>query len=128
MRKELISIFQQCIIIFTSDNGFNGLQSTNYRLRGAKGTVYEGGLHVPALANWRGTIAAGTSDTPICGLDYFPTFLEVAGIDNYQGLLDGKSLMPIYQKQIVGSRSIFGILPVPIIIRLVPLSAKGNGN
>ncbi len=98
---------ENTLIIFTSDNGFNGLQSTNNRLRGAKGTVYEGGLRVPALANWKGTIAAGTSDTPICGLDYFPTFLDVAGIDNYQGLLDGESLMPIYQKKIFPNRSIF---------------------
>ncbi|MEQ9287652.1 MAG: sulfatase [Cyclobacteriaceae bacterium] len=98
---------ENTLIIFTSDNGFNGLQSTNNCLRGAKGTIYEGGLRVPALANWKGTISPGTTDIPICGLDYFPTFLEVAEIDNYEGLLDGKSLMPIIQKKEFSERSIF---------------------
>lgn len=95
------------LIIFTSDNGFNGLQSVNKRLRGAKGHVYEGGLRVPALANWEGTIAPGTTDVSICGLDYFPTFLEVAGINNYQGILDGKSLVPIYNQREFPDRSLF---------------------
>ncbi len=98
---------ENTLIIFTSDNGFNGLQSTNNRLRGAKGTIYEGGLRVPALVNWRGTIRPGTSDSPICGMDYFPTFLEVAGIEDYQGVLDGKSLMPIYKQEAFLDRPLF---------------------
>ena len=98
---------ENTLIIFTSDNGFNALQSTNNRLRGAKGQIYEGGLRVPALANWSGTIAPGTTDIPICGLDYFPTFLEAAGSSDYRGILDGRSLMPIYQQQAFVERPLF---------------------
>lgn len=98
---------ENTLIIFTSDNGFNGLQSTNNCLRGAKGTIYEGGLRVPALASWKGTISPGTTDIPICGLDYFPTFLEVARIENYEGLLDGTSLMPTYQNKEFPDRALF---------------------
>ena len=98
---------ENTLIIFTSDNGFNGLQSTNKRLRGAKGTVYEGGLRVPALANWQGTIDPAATDISICGLDYFPTFLEIAGVGDYRGVLDGKSLMPIYQKKQFDDRPLF---------------------
>ena len=98
---------ENTLILFTSDNGFNGLQSINKRLRGAKGTIYEGGLRVPALANWTGTIAAGISDIPIFGLDYFPTFLEAAGIGDYQDTLDGKSLLPIYQGREFADRPLF---------------------
>ncbi|WP_245986263.1 sulfatase [Marinoscillum furvescens] len=87
---------QNTLIVLTSDNGFNGLQSTNNRLRGAKGTVYEGGLRVPALAHWRGKISPGQTDVLISGLDYFPTFLELAGISDYTGVLDGQSLVPHY--------------------------------
>ncbi|MEQ8556501.1 MAG: sulfatase [Cyclobacteriaceae bacterium] len=95
------------LIIFTSDNGFNGLQSTNNRLRGAKGHIYEGGLRVPALANWSGTIRPGTTDIPIHGLDYFPTFLEAAGITDYVGVLDGHSLIPIYMQEAFPDRPLF---------------------
>lgn len=98
---------ENTLIIFTSDNGFNGLQSTNNLLRGAKGTIYEGGLRVPSFVNWQGTITPGSTETPICGLDYFPTFLEVAGIDNYKGQLDGESLMPIYQNREFDDRALF---------------------
>ena len=102
-----IGLRENTLIIFTSDNGFNGLQSTNNRLRGAKGTVYEGGLRVPSLVHWKGAIVPGTSDIPINGLDYFPTFLEVAGIENYDDLLDGQSLLPIYQKNQFSERPLF---------------------
>ncbi len=82
------------VIVFTSDNGFNGIQSTNYRLRGAKGTVYEGGIRVPAFVHWPKKIKAGVSETPISGLDYFPTFLDLANIKDFNGVLDGSSLVP----------------------------------
>ncbi|MEO9475977.1 MAG: sulfatase [Cyclobacteriaceae bacterium] len=101
------ALLENTLIIFTSDNGFNGLQSTNNRLRGVKGTVYEGGLRVPAFAYWKGKINPGNTNIPISGLDYFPTFLDVAGIDNYQGILDGHSLMPIYQQEAFDDRSLF---------------------
>ena len=98
---------ENTLIVFTSDNGFNGLQSTNRRLRGAKGHVYEGGLRVPAFVNWKGNIAPGTTDIPISGMDYFPTFLELAGINDYKGMLDGASLLPIYKKENFEERPLF---------------------
>ena len=82
------------IIVFTSDNGFNGLQSTNRRLRGAKGTVYEGGIRVPAFVHWQGKIKPGVSNTPISGLDYFPTFLDWANVIDFDDVLDGHSIAP----------------------------------
>ena len=98
---------ENTIVIFTSDNGFNGLQSNTNTLRGAKGTVYEGGIRVPAFINWKGKIEAGISETPICGMDYFPTFLDLAQIKNYEGVLDGTSLVPLLKKQPLKERSLF---------------------
>ena len=95
------------IIIFTSDNGFNGLQSCNNRLRGAKGYVYEGGIRVPAFVNWPGKVKPGINETPIFVLDYFPTFLELANIKNYKKLLDGNSLVPLYMGKKMEERSLF---------------------
>lgn len=98
---------ENTVIIFTSDNGFNGLQSSNDQLRGAKGNIYEGGIRVPALVNWPNTIDAGRSDEPIQGLDYFPTFLELAGIDNFATPLDGDSLIPRFRGKALPERPLF---------------------
>ena len=95
------------MIIFTSDNGFNGLQSVNENLRGAKGYVYDGGLRVPALINWPGHVASGKSSEPVQGLDFFPTFLELASISDYAGVLDGHSLVPLMTGKSMGSRALF---------------------
>ena len=95
------------IIIFTSDNGFNGLQSCNDRLRGSKGYVYEGGIRVPAFFNWPGKVAPGINETPICVLDYFPTFLELAHIKNYKKILDGVSLVPCLTGKKIRERPLF---------------------
>lgn len=90
---------ENTVIIFTSDNGGNGLQTTTANLRGSKGNIYEGGIRVPALINWSGKIQPQVSDTPITGIDYFPTFLDIAGISDYEGLLDGDSLLPLLQHE-----------------------------
>ncbi|CAH8293805.1 arylsulfatase A-like enzyme [Mariniflexile fucanivorans] len=98
---------ENTIIIFTSDNGFNGLTSNTNTLRGEKGTVYEGGIRVPAFVNWKGKITAGNSETPICGMDYFPTFLELAQINDYKGKLDGESLVPLLENKTFKERALF---------------------
>jgi arylsulfatase A-like enzyme len=98
---------ENTIVIFTSDNGFNGLTSKSNALRGAKGMVYEGGIRVPAFVNWKGKIKAGNSDVPICGMDYFPTFLDLAQVQNYNGVLDGKSLVPLLKNKSFKERPLF---------------------
>jgi arylsulfatase A-like enzyme len=95
------------VVIFTSDNGFNGMQSRNENVRGAMGNVYEGGIRVPALVNWPKTVAPGRSEVPIQGLDFFPTFLELAGISGYQGVLDGDSLVPLLHGEPMKERALF---------------------
>jgi arylsulfatase A-like enzyme len=98
---------ENTIVIFTSDNGFNGLTSKSNALRGAKGMVYEGGIRVPAFVNWKGQINAGISKTPISGMDYFPTFLDLAKVKNYNGILDGKSIVPLLKNKSFKERPLF---------------------
>lgn len=98
---------ENTILIFTSDNGFNGLQSRNDNLRGAKGYVYEGGIRVPAFINWPKNVTPSRSEQPIQGLDFFPTFLELAGVANYSGTLDGDSLVPAMEGKSLKERAIF---------------------
>ena len=98
---------ENTVIVFASDNGFNGLQSRNNTLRSAKGSIYEGGLRVPALINWSGRVEARRCDESIHGLDLFPTFLELAGISDFEGQLDGESLVPLLGGESLGERSLF---------------------
>ena len=111
--KRLIDYLDQnklrenTILIFTSDNGFNQLQSQNNKLRGAKGNVYEGGIRVPALINWPGKIKPARSDFPIHGLDFFPTFLDLADITEHPSPLDGQSLLPLLKGQTPPERALF---------------------
>lgn len=98
---------ENTVVIFTSDNGFNGLQSRNENLRGAKGNVYDGGLRVPAFANWPGRVAPQRRDETVHVLDYFPTFLDLAGVENHAGPLDGESLLPLLSGDSMATRSVY---------------------
>lgn len=99
---------ENTIVVFTSDNGFNGVQSCCRALRGCKGWVYEGGLRVPALVHWRGKVEASVIDTPVQTIDWFPTFLDMAGIrDQYTGQLDGDSLMPLLYGKPMKERALY---------------------
>jgi len=86
------------LVLFFSDNGGTSEnRSTGPKLRGQKGTVWEGGHRVPSIAWWPGKIAAGsTTDQLAMTVDVFPTLVELAGAklpDNHQ--LDGVSLASV---------------------------------
>ena len=94
-----LGIDRETLIIFTSDNGGldrNGSPTENAPLRSGKGYAYEGGIRVPFLARWPGTIPAGKiSHVPVCSIDIFPTVVEAAGgkLPDDRAI-DGLSLMP----------------------------------
>ncbi len=99
---------ENTLIVFTSDNGYNGKQSVNNNLRGCKGSVYEAGLRVPCLVNWPGKLKPGKVEEPVMGLDFFPTFLELAGIlKQYTETLDGRSLLPLLKGKKATQRDLF---------------------
>ncbi len=95
------------LIIFTSDNGPawapNHLdrirESTGFH-RGAKAWMYEGGIRVPGLIRYPKMIEPGTvSHEIVNGTDYFPTILDMLGIDLPQDrVIDGTSLLPILKE------------------------------
>jgi arylsulfatase I/J len=82
------------LIVFASDNGgtrskmFVGeaavtgeLPPNNGPYRDGKGTLYEGGTRVVALANWPGRIKPGVVDETIHIVDMYPTFAGLAGAE-----------------------------------------------
>jgi len=84
---DRLGLAEQTLILFISDNGGleheqNGTVVTSNRpLRGEKGTLYEGGIRVPAIARWLGTVPAGAvCNHPCTTIDLHPTLRELAGI------------------------------------------------
>jgi arylsulfatase A-like enzyme len=90
-----LGLSENTILIFFSDNGGHGTYTCQKPLRGGKGMFYEGGIRVPMFVFWPGTVRGGTKcDFPVIGTDFYPTFMELAGVhppENYP--LDGESIV-----------------------------------
>jgi len=94
------------LVVFTSDNGpwlTQGLQGGSAGLlRDGKGSTWEGGMRVPAIAWLPGRIKPGVIRQPASVLDLFPTALALAGAPRPPGvLLDGRDLRPLLFEQAV---------------------------
>ncbi len=81
------------VVVFTSDHGAMP-PGLNTPWRGFKGTLFEGGIRVPLIVKWPGTMKPGTSSTQVGTLmDLTRSFLNIAGAKLPQGLtLDGDDL------------------------------------
>ena len=127
---EQLGIANNTAVFFTSDNGPVDNERTVFLdssagKRGAKGTVYEGGLSVPLIVKWAGVVSAGYSDdTPWMFMDVFPTLADLAGV-SYSGDLDGVSLLPtlLGEAQDLSSRFIYWEFPKQ---RLWQAGRQGN--
>lgn len=88
------------IIMFMSDNGgYTGPARNgeyNAPLRSGKGSVYEGGIREPMIVSWPGVAdRAAVSNEPVIIEDFFPTILEMAGVESYESVqtIDGRSFV-----------------------------------
>ena len=87
------------VVVFMSDNGgYDKLQAQD-PLRGGKSMLYEGGIRVPLAIRWPGVIKPGSvSNQQVIGTDFFPTFAEIAGVQDLPKNIDGKSLVPLLKR------------------------------
>lgn len=86
------------LVLFTSDNGGPVNQgAVNLPLRGAKGTTFEGGVRVPAIAWWPGKLPAGTATDAITSMmDVLPTLARLAGTSApTDRTIDGVDIWPV---------------------------------
>mgnify|MGYP000399365864 CR=1 FL=1 len=91
------------LVIVTSDNGPHNADghsphffNSSGGLRGMKFSLYEGGIRVPCIMRWPGTIKPGSvCDVPCGFVDLAPTFRELAGLPAAQPPSDGVSLLPL---------------------------------
>jgi arylsulfatase A len=99
-RLRELGLDNRTLVLFTSDNGPHreggadpAFFASSGPLRGIKRDLYEGGIRVPMIARWPGTIPAGrTSDHPWAHWDFFPTAAELAGAKVPAGI-DGMSMV-----------------------------------
>jgi len=96
-KLDELGLSDNTVVFFFSDNGGYANATSMAPLRGSKGMLYEGGIRVPMIARWPGKIKAGSAcDVPVIGIDFYPTFLKMAGAPKPSGhLLDGESIMPL---------------------------------
>jgi arylsulfatase A-like enzyme len=97
---EALGLDDETLVVFTSDNGgFAGVSDCR-PLRESKGHLYEGGIRVPMIVRWPGRVKPGTlSDEPVVSMDFYPTFLEVAGLKPTGNKpIDGESLVSLFQQ------------------------------
>jgi arylsulfatase A len=91
---------ENTLVVFTSDNGpwtvFGNHAGSTGPLREAKGTSWEGGVRVPCVMRWPGTIPAGrVSAEPVGTIDLLPTIAKITGAPLPERKIDGKDISPI---------------------------------
>ncbi len=109
-KLEELNLADNTLVVFTSDNGGYGGYldmgidmgniTHNSPLRGGKGTYYEGGIRVPLIMRWPGRIPAqSVQSLPVTTVDFYPTFVGLAGAQPPAMKLDGSNLAPLWQPQ-----------------------------
>ena len=96
-----LKLSERTLVVFTSDNGpwlIKGADGGSAKpLRAGKGTTWEGGVRVPTIVSWPGTITPKTSSDAVAGaIDLLPTFVALAGgTVPAEPVIDGRDLSPV---------------------------------
>ena len=100
-RLRELGLEQDTIVIFMTDNGTPIdpmlVAAFNARMRGFKGSEYDGGHRVPCFVRWTGTLPAGKDIAPITAhIDILPTLIDLCALQKPAKVaLDGASLRPL---------------------------------
>lgn len=79
-KLEEMGVAENTVIVLTGNNGGDS-DNTTSGLRDFKGFSHEGAVRELLIAKWPRRIQGGTTcDEPVIGMDFFPTFLEMAGL------------------------------------------------
>jgi arylsulfatase A-like enzyme len=79
-KLEEMGVAENTVIVLTGDNGGDS-DNTTSGLRDFKGFSHEGAVRELLIAKWPRRIQGGTTcDEPVIGMDFYPTFLEMAGL------------------------------------------------
>jgi arylsulfatase A-like enzyme len=93
-----LKLEENTLIFCISDNGGASPISEQMGLRGHKWFVWEGGIRVTWMAQWKGRIPGGrVINDPVIQLDVLPTALAAAGAEAPKIELDGTNLLPLLE-------------------------------
>jgi arylsulfatase A len=106
-----LGLSEQTIIALQSDHGhsteertFGGGGSAG-PYRGAKFSLFEGGIRVVSMVSWPGTLPrASVRDQFVTGCDWMPTLVELSGAPPPARRLDGKSMVQVIQSPTAASQ------------------------
>lgn len=104
IRLRELNVDRNTVIFFTSDNGPEGrsvggrTQGLTNGLKGRKRSLHEGGIRVPGLMEWPGTLDHVVIDEPCYTSDYFPTVSRLIGHKVNNMPIDGLDLMSFIHK------------------------------
>lgn len=107
-----LQLEDQTLVLFTSDNGpwlrKEIAGGSAGLLRDGKGSTWEGGYRVPAIAQWPGVIEPGSVAGDIVStLDLLPTFLRLAGGEApTDRIIDGVDISPLLKGKKPSSREV----------------------
>ncbi|UCE00721.1 MAG: sulfatase [Chloroflexota bacterium] len=112
-----LGLDENTLVILTSDNG-PWWQGNPGEWRGRKNNIAEGGLRVPFIARWPGTLPPGvTSNALSINFDIFPTCLSCAGVPLPQDrIIDGRDLLPILKGEVSSLHERFFYYDGPILV------------
>ena len=117
-KVKSLGIDKNTVIIFTSDNGGFSMKKTSgpntvYPLRGGKGWCYEGGIRVPTMIYVPGlTEGNKSSNVPTVSMDFYPTILELAGIELMpEQHIDGISMLKMIKGEKINREKILWHYP-----------------
>jgi len=99
---DTLGLREQTIIVFQSDNGHSTEERAHYGggsagpYRGAKFSLFEGGIRLPAIIAWPGRIPANeTRDQVGHACDWLPTLAQLTQVKPPSTSLDGRSLVDV---------------------------------
>ncbi len=98
-RLRELDLAKDTLIWFCSDNGGREHDPDSQAgLRGYKGGLYEGGIRVPGLIEWPGTIEPQVTDFAASTMDIMPTLIDLLDLpkDSMLEVVDGESLVPLF--------------------------------
>ena len=103
LREE--GLDERTLVIFASDNGpwsiYGNHAGSAGPFRESKGTCWEGGIRVPCLMRWPGTIPAGKVCREVAGtIDVLPTVAGLCGAALPERKIDGKDLGPLLRGEV----------------------------
>jgi len=116
-KLDELGLASNTIVVLTGDNGGvvsgDSFSSSQLPYRGGKGRQWEGGTRVPVYIRAPGITTSGSiCETPVSGIDYFPTLLQLAGVTNSpKQIVDGVSLVPLLNGGSIAPRPLFWHYP-----------------